>query len=195
VRSDEALLLAWRAGDRDAGDELFARHFDPLYRFFSTKVVQEVEDLVQRTFLECLESKAPLHEGNFRAYLFGIARHRLIDFFRSRQRETIDVEEISIADLGTTPSQAFARDENQRLLHQALLSVPLDHQIALELSYWEELSGREIAHVLGVDENTVRSRLSRARTLLRDKLAALTAAPDTDLDSSMYALGRAASAG
>jgi RNA polymerase sigma factor (sigma-70 family) len=176
VRTDESLLDAWRDGERDAGDELLRRYFDALYRFFSSKALQDIEDLVQRTLLDCLESRSTLKTGAFRAYLFGVARNRLIDHLRRNARldASVDVGEISIADLRTSVSQQVARSEQHDLVRQALALVPLDYQIALELAYWENMSGRDIAQVLGIEENTVRSRLARGREMLRDKLATMT---------------------
>jgi RNA polymerase sigma-70 factor (ECF subfamily) len=59
-----------------------------------------------------------------------------------------------------------------------LARIPLDDQIALELAYFEGLSTKDIAAVLEIGENTVRSRLSRAREKLREVLATLATAED-----------------
>lgn len=178
--------MGWRAGDRDAGDALIARHFDALFRFFDGKLGHEGEDLVQRTLLDCLESRAVVQSGNFRAYLFGVARNRLIDFLRARVRAgaPVDLAEVSIADLRTSASKRLARTQDEQLLREALRGIPVDHQIALELTYWEGMSGREVAAVLGIDPNTVRSRLSRARDALRERLRHLGAS-HRDVASSL----------
>lgn len=180
MRSDEDLLDSWRSGDRDAGDALIARHFESLHRFFDSKLGDGAEDLVQRTLLDCVEARDAVREGNFRAYLFGVARHRLIDHLRTRLRrgDVIDLDAISIADLGTSPGDRLVRGEDEARVRRALQMISIDHQIALELAYWEGLSGREIAQVLGIDANTVRSRLARARDALRQRLVELGASPD-----------------
>ena len=64
----------------------------------------------------------------------------------------------------------MARNEQERSLHEALRRIPIDHQIALELAYWEDLSGPEIAGILDISEHTVRSRLARAREMLREQV-------------------------
>ena len=180
MSSDTELLSAWRDGDRDAGDELLRRYFDAVCRFFRGKLGDDVEDLIQRTFLDCVESRDRVREDGFRAYLFTVARNRLFDHLRAAQRrpERVDISLRSVEDLGTSPSTKLARTEHERLLIRALRSIPLDYQIALELAYWEQLSGREIAVVLGIAENTVRSRMSRAREALRAKLEQLAASPE-----------------
>jgi len=181
VRADLELLEAWRDGDRDAGDELLARHFDSVCRFFRSKLGDDVEDLIQQTFLACVEGHAKVRDTNsFRSYLFAVARNRLFDHLRQAYRRPAhgDLASHSIADLGTSPSGKVARTEQERLLLQAMREIPIDYQIALELAYWEEMPGREIAVVLGIAENTVRSRLSRARAALRDAVDRLATTPE-----------------
>lgn len=177
--SDEQLLGSWRAGDRTAGDLLVQRYFDPICRFFRSKLGDDVEDLIQRTFLDCAERRDQIQLGLFRAYLFAVARNRLFDHLRSVMARpiAIDLSEVSLADLGTSPSQRVAKNERQKMLMLALARLPLDQQIVLELAYWEGLSGPEIAHVIGVEPNTVRSRLARAREALRSELEHATASP------------------
>lgn len=174
---DCELLRAWRAGDRAAGNALIGAHFASVCRFFRTKLGDDVEDLIQQTFLDLLAASSPV--TSVRATLFTIARRRLLDHLRTRyQRDEIElVTSLSVADLGTSPSTAAARGEQQRLLHEALHHIPLDHRIALELAYWEDLSGPEIAEILEISEHTVRSRLSRARQALRDQVEALDRTP------------------
>jgi RNA polymerase sigma-70 factor (ECF subfamily) len=177
MTADGELLRAWRAGDRAAGDALIGAHFASVCRFFRTKLGDDVEDLIQQTFLDLLAAASPV--VNVRATLFTIARRRLFDHLRTRyQRDIVElVTSISVADLGTSPSTAVARSEQQRLLHEALQHIPLDHRIALELAYWEDLSGPEIAEILDIPEHTVRSRLSRARQALREQVEALDRTP------------------
>ena len=175
MASDLELLQAWQEGDRNAADELIARYFDPICRFFRSKLGDEVDDLIQRTFLDCVASHERFRgEGSFRSYLFSIAHHRLYDHLRRAKRSpeiADDPGQLSIRDLGTTPSRAAARGQETEILRAALDRLPLDHRIALELAYWEEMSGPEIAIALDIPANTVRSRLARARASLRELIA------------------------
>ena len=59
------------------------------------------------------------------------------------------------------------------MLLQALRKIPLDHQIVLELYYWEKLSAREVAEVVQVPEGTARTRIRRAKQLLEEEMAKL----------------------
>lgn len=175
LRSDFELLDQWGAGDLAAGSELFERHFDTLYRFFRNKVDNELQDLMQRTLLACVEGRTRFRrESSFRTYLFQTARFQLYAHYRDlRRAKHLDFAVITAADLQASPSGIIARKQDFRLLLEALRRIPVDHQIVLELTFWEELSGPEIAQVLGIPEPTVRSRLRRASERLRAELVAL----------------------
>lgn len=181
MTDDRALLAAWRDGDRSAGNRLFTRHFESIGRFFCAKVSAGVDDLVQRTFLGLLERADALPaDTDVRAYLFGIARKLLLRRFRDQYRDgrVFDALETSVADLGDSPSQLTDRRQQLHLLLQALRSIPLDHQILIELFYWESLPAPAIAGVLEVPEGTVRSRLRRARELLAAAVASQPGDPE-----------------
>ena len=91
---------------------------------------------------------------------------------------------MSVADLGASPGTLAQAREEQELLLLALRRIPIDFQIAVELYYWESLSTRELAEVLGVPEGTVRSRLARAREHLAREIEVLAASPQLR-DSTM----------
>lgn len=184
--SDRVLLLAWRGGDEDAGNTLVQRHFAVVFRFFRSKVTDGVEDLAQRTFLGCVES-ADTYRGDasFRAFVLGIARRQLIQHYRKRYRseEVFDPGAQSVQDFAVPPDQSpsavIAARDDERLLVAALRRLPIDFQIAVELFYWEDLLIDEIAVVLEVAVGTVKSRLGRARDMLRRHVAELAAADAT----------------
>jgi RNA polymerase sigma factor (sigma-70 family) len=197
VDDDFALVRRWRDGDASAGNQLFHRHFVAIRRFFRNKVTSEdAEDLIQRTLLQCVESVEGYRgDGSFRAYLYSIARYVFLAHVRQRQRDAErhepDLSVSSVLDLGPSPSVAAVAHEQQGLLVAAMQRIPVDFQITLELFYWEQLSGPEIAEVLGISATTVRTRLLRARTALRDTLATLRPGKqpsDEELEASVTAL-------
>ena len=174
--TDGELLESWRNGDRKAGEELFERHFDAVARFFRNKVDHGIDDLIQRTFLACVESKDKFRgDSSFRTYLFGVAHNVLGKHFRSKKRhgDKIDFGVTSVFDLSPSPSVIVAKHREQQVLLQALRKIPLDHQIVLELYYWEKLSAREVAEVVQVPEGTARTRIRRAKQLLEEEMAKL----------------------
>jgi RNA polymerase sigma factor (sigma-70 family) len=176
VRDDLELLSAWRDGDRHAGNELLARHFDSLHRFFASKVADEVEDLIQNTLLATIKYiDAVARATSFKAYLFTIASHQLYAHLRGKLRdgELLDFTVKSAVELGLTPSEVVAQREREQQLSLALRRLPLELQIVLELGYWEELSAREIAAVLDVPIGTAKSKIRRAKQLLAVELDAI----------------------
>lgn len=167
---DLELLEAWRAGDARSGETLVQRHWASIARFVRNKLGDDGADLISQVFLACVEGKDRIED--VKAYLFAVARRRLADHFRRRAREpALDLARSSLVDLGTGPATALGRAQRRELLAEGLARIPLDDQIALELAYVEGLSTRELASVLEIPENTVRSRLSRARGKLRAVLA------------------------
>ena len=179
--SDLELLERWRAGDDHAGEALFERHFEALYRFFCNKVGREVDDLVQETFLGCVKAKDRFRgDSSFRTFLFAVARNQLLKL-RDRHARTADkqddFQETRVADLDASPTQLAVEHEEQALLLRALRRLPIDLQIAIELFYWEGLQSKDIAVVLDIPHGTVRSRLRRGRTLLREVVEQLAESP------------------
>lgn len=190
MTSDAQLLARWRAGDGRAGSELTGRYFDSLYGFFRNKVTEGIDDLLQETMLACVESGERFEgRSSFRTYLFAIARNVLFTHFRSSRRHgVLDFEHATIEDLATSPSEHAVRHQQARLLAHALRRIPVDYQIALELYYWEQMTGDEIAEVLDVPSATVRTRLRRGRQQLERQLERL-AAGETVAQSTMDQLG------
>ena len=194
---DDQLLAAWQAGDADAGDTLVSRYFAPICRFFRSKLGDDVDDLIQRTFLDCLHNGAGFRgEGSFRSWLFSIAYRRLYDHFREHagSGEQADVGSRSLQDLRTSPSRAIARTQDMELVQRALELIAVDHRVVLELAYWEDLSGPEIAIALDIPANTVRSRLARARAALRERIDELAQGTPLD-DARIETLTRAIAEG
>ena len=168
-QSDASLLEAWRAGDPAAGRVLFERHFEAVARFFSSKVPQECDDLVQTTFLACAESSGTFEgRSSFRGYLLGIANHVLLRHLRRHcaRGPSVNLEQVSLHDLGTSLSVKVARNAEHAALIEALRRLPLPEQVVLELYYWEELPASELAVLLETPEGTIRTRIRSAKRRL-----------------------------
>jgi RNA polymerase sigma-70 factor (ECF subfamily) len=177
--SDAELLDAWAAGDRQAATALVDRYYRSVFRFFDLRVGWLAEDLTQRTFLACVESRARLRDkDSFRPFLFAIARGLLLNHLRTRTVESnvFETGDVSTAaDPGPTASRIVARYEEQTLLLRAIQTLDPDAQILLVLFYWEGLTSAEISEVLGTVVSTITTRLSRIRKALRDAIAAMPA--------------------
>ena len=182
VVDEFALLRAWQKGDDDAGHQLLRRHVDTVYHFFLNKTgPAPAEELTQSTFETCVEKREQLNEsGSIRAYLLAIARRKLLQHRDEWRRRGSRYNHLTgtLEGGATSPSLAAARNEQQRLVLEGLQQLPLDFQIAVELHYWEDLSVVEIARVLDVAPGTVKSRLHRARHMLKETIENFGAAPE-----------------
>jgi RNA polymerase sigma-70 factor, ECF subfamily len=190
TEDDDALLGRWRAGEPAAGEQLIERHLEAVHRFFANKVQHATDDLVQKTFLACLESVEG-YEGraSFRSYLFAIARNVLFRHYRDEHHgfDPLTKSAATMIDERNSPADRVAEREEQRLLLRALRTLPLDLQVLLELAYWEGLSDAELAAVVEVPAGTIKSRLRKARHLLDEQLGSLAGSPAL-LESSRHTL-------
>jgi RNA polymerase sigma factor (sigma-70 family) len=172
---DAELLARWGHGERAAGAELLERHFDALYAFLRRRAIGAVDDLVQQTMLACVESRARFRgDSTFRTYLLQIARYQLYAHYRRVSRVS-EVEPLLmvIESEDPTPTAKLVREQDERLVLHALRTLPPAFQIVLKLSFFDGLSGPDIAEVLCIPEPTVRSRLRRALERLRHATAEL----------------------
>ena len=185
--SDRDLLRSWGRGDEAAGTQLVRRHFASLARFFRSRAAGHHVDLMQRTWLGCIESRTRVpDEVPFKVYLMGIARRVLLHHFREHQKAARAQHPLrEPRDSGHSPSGVMVMAAEEKLLLQALRRLPLDMQLTLELYYWEELSVDHVATVLEVPTGTVKSRLHHARRQLRAQIAAVD--PDPELAKSTAA--------
>ena len=112
------LLDAWRAGDQRAGSRLFERHYKRVARFFRYKAAErEMADLIQKTFLGCVESLARFRgDASFKSFLLAIARNVLLMHYRTRRRRgpALDPGVTSLLDIGPTPHTLLARRDEAR---------------------------------------------------------------------------------
>jgi RNA polymerase sigma-70 factor (ECF subfamily) len=167
--TDEELILAFLTGDRPAFETLFNRYREPIWGFFRRRLAEaaEAEELTQETFLAVLQAARRYEpRASFRSYLFGIAFNLLSASRRKSQRQG----DVPAPNLDAVP--AASTDPAAVLwVRQALAALdPKDREIVM-LREYESLDYAEIAAVVRVPVNTVRSRLFRARLALRNQLS------------------------
>lgn len=181
VHDELELLRRWRDGDRSAGGVLFERHFEVLARFFRNKVADGGADLIQRTFLEAMTAVANFRgQSTFRAFLLGVANNVLRHHYRSKARrdDRVDFGTVSVFDLSPGANTVVAKRREEMIMLEALRRLPVEHQVVLELYFWEDLSAAEISEIIGAPEGTVRTRIRRAKQLLEELLPQVAATPD-----------------
>lgn len=185
---DIALLHAWRSGDRSAGDHLMRRYYRRVVGFFRLRVPGAAEDLAQRTFLICTESRDRVVAGSFAGYVFGVARNLLLKQLDAYRRDPSSIV-LPPAESTLSPSRVSRMRQEHWLLLRALERLPDDVQITMALHYVQALKAREIADVLGVSTSTVTTRIARAREALRTAVLELRGPPrvrevlSTDLET------------
>lgn len=162
MTSDERLMLEFRRGSREAFDELFARYRELVHGFFRRRLDDRTraEDLTQETFLAVLRATERYQPRSaVRSYLFGIA-YKLLSVERRKHRAEAAAPQPAGAD--ATDAAIWVRE--------ALAMLDPDERDLLMLREYEQLSYDEIAALLRIPVNTVRSRLFRSRMALKGYL-------------------------
>ncbi len=206
-RTDEELLAAYQQGDPGAFEALLRRHRAPLFTFLLRMLGdrEKAEDLAQETFLRVVKgAQAWEQRARFSTWLFAIARNLCVDQARRdrfRRADSLDAqgpgEEPAMVDSVAAGDPDPARGaESARLrpvLQRALLSLPIEQREVFILREQAGVPFREIAEMVGCNENTVKSRMRYALEGLRKALLAAGVSGETAADepSPDVRLGRA----
>ena len=173
ARDDEWIVVRCQLGERPAFDELIQRWHDPLWQYVRRLAGDEeaANEIAQEVWLRVLRGIGRLRDRTkLRAWLFGIARRVLMDRLRA-QYAAPPVSDVDPADVAAEETTDAVETE-LAAMHDELLRLPTIEREALTLFYLRELSLTEMAEVLDVPLGTVKSRLFRARRLLRRELLA-----------------------
>ncbi len=171
--SDEALLAACGVGEAAALGALFDRHHRVVYRFLSraaTTSADDVDDLVQTTFLEAWRSaKRYKSKGSVRSWLFGIAANVSRHYVRGEVRRRMAYAGFTDQRPNDLDSPAVAAERNELVdqLEVALRALSHDQRVAFVMCDLEGIPGVEAARTLGVRKGTMWRRLHDARKALR----------------------------
>jgi RNA polymerase sigma factor (sigma-70 family) len=171
LATDEQLMLTFCGGSKDAFGDLFSRYKLPLFGFFRRRVAEPAlaEELTQETFLAILRASSRYEpNASFRTYLYAIAFNILRAYRRKAAFRAVFLGGDSADHEASTQSTI----DTEVMLREAMSRLERHDSEILMLREFEQLSYTEIAELLGMPLNTVRSRLFRARTTLRDILAA-----------------------
>lgn len=166
MTSDEALMLEFQGGSRAAFEELFARYRKPLYGFFGRRLNnrERAEDLVQETFLAVIRAASRYEpRALVRTYLYGIALNLLAT---ERRKSSMS----STLEQSAPEPKTDGTPEYVLWVRQAVEKLDSPDREILMLREYEQLSYSEIAELLRIPVNTVRSRLFRSRLALKSYL-------------------------
>jgi RNA polymerase sigma-70 factor, ECF subfamily len=181
--TDQALLAAVARTDTTAFDELYRRYERRVHGYLRSIVRDETmtEDLVIDTMTEVWRAAGRFESrSQVSTWILGIARHKAIDAIRKRTGDTPTVAidaTLQVPDCTASPHDIAASEEVRRIMQRAFTRLSPDHQEALRLAFFEELRYEQIAALLGIPANTVKSRVYYAKEQLRRVLAEYPAGP------------------
>ena len=171
--ADNALMLRVKEGDLGKLGILFERYKKPLFGFFygMTKDAELCDDLVQNVFFRILKYRYLFRgEGDFRTWMFHIARNVNHDHFRKNKWKYKESLEHWGERLGTDENRAteFQQAEELQLLSMAMDRLPEDKKEILLLSKYHDKKYKEIGEILGCSEGAVKVKVFRALQELKD---------------------------
>ena len=174
--SDHVLVGLIAQGDRDAMKVLFARHNVKVFRFLMRFVDSEAtaEDLVSEVFIEVWRNAGQFAaRSQVSTWLLAIARHKALSALRRRSTEELDEEVLEfIEDPSDTPEAALQKTERSEILRECLTQLSPAHREIIDLVYYHERTIDDVAEIIGVPQNTVKTRMFYARKRIGELLAA-----------------------
>lgn len=174
--SDEVLLTQIAAGDQQAFSQLYLRYQSKLVRYCARVLkddVAQAADIVDEAMFDVWRSA-----GNFAGrskpstWIYSIARNKLISWLRKTSEVTLEDESIldALMNPAATPAEELAMDDMQQQLLRLMDQLTDEHREVLKLTYFEDKSVKEVAELLGISENTVKTRMFYARKRLAQLL-------------------------
>ena len=179
MRNDDvALIQRILAGDENAFESLVRKYQKQVHALAFREVgnFQTAEDITQETFLRVYQKLATLNDPTkFSGWLYAIVNHLCIAWHRKNRLQTESLEEIHISEIETDVYSRYVASEHAKttaeaqpdLVRKLLTKLKENDREVITLHYFEEMTSSEIGMYLGVSENTIKSRLHRARQRLK----------------------------
>jgi RNA polymerase sigma factor (sigma-70 family) len=169
--ADELLVVRCQLGESDAFDTLIELWHRPLWVYIRRMAGrdEDAQDILQDVWLRVIRGIPRLRDGSrLRGWLFGITRRALMDRLRKQYaapaHDSLDGDDVSVQ------PDLIDREADLRALDAALEAMPLGEREVLTLFYLRDLSLNELAETLGIPVGTAKSRLFRARQMLRTRM-------------------------
>lgn len=179
MRNDDvALIQRILTGDENAFASLVRKYQGQVHAFARRKIgdFQIAEDITQETFLQVYQKLETLEDPTlFSKWIYAIVHHLCIAWFRKNRLQTEPLEEICILGIETEPYSRYVASEHAKIAAEAqrdlveklMAKLKENDRKVITLHYFEEMTSAEIGAFLGVSENTIKSRLRRARLQLK----------------------------
>lgn len=178
--SDEDLVRQVAQGERRALEALYARHHRRVFHFIRRfeDNAATAEDLANDVFLDVWSLAARFEfRSRVTSWLLGIARYKALNARRARKKTVDPDEELGgLADAADTPEITAQKASKAEALRKCIAALPEEHRIVVDLVYYHEMPIRDVAEILQLPENTVKTRMFNARR----KLSALMQAAGLD---------------
>lgn len=180
---DIELLSAAASGEPAAFELLYDRYERRVYNYARTFVREPAlaEEVVIDTMLAVWRGARSFTQASrVSTWILGIARHKALDAVRKagRQDDAVPLEQVAaLADTAESPAEGIDRNLNAELVLRAIAQLSADHQEILRLAFYEELPYAEIAALLAIPDNTVKTRVFYAKQQLRGCLEKLDMGP------------------
>jgi RNA polymerase sigma-70 factor (ECF subfamily) len=172
---DAALIGRIAAGDKLAMRALFARHHVRVFRFLARLVrdPQLAEDLVSEVFLEVCRHAATFEARSAAStWLLSIARFKALSLLRRRgEAQLDDTTAAAVPDSADDPEVMVRKKERGEILQDCLTRLSPDHREIVDLVYYQGMAIGEVAAIVGIPLNTVKTRMFHARKQLSVLLA------------------------
>ena len=174
--SDEVLIGRIANGDRLAMQVLYARYHVRVFRFVVRLVRDEAtaEDLISEVFLDVWR-QAGRFEGRstVSTWMLAIARFKAISALRRGSDEELDEDAAgAIEDPSDDPATALEKKDKSVVIRKCLMGLSAEHREIVDLVYYHEKSVEEVADIVGIPVNTVKTRMFYARKRLAELLKA-----------------------
>jgi RNA polymerase sigma factor (sigma-70 family) len=173
VSDDHQLMVSVRSGETEKLGQLFEAHHKRLYNYFlhQTGSRQASEDLVVDVFLRILKYRHTYKdEGSFSAWMYAIARHTRIDYYKEHNDQSEFMEEPdTLTSNAPNPGEEYENKDDIILLRKAMAELPEDRREVILMSRFNHMPYREIGEVLGCTVGAVKVRIYRAMKDLAER--------------------------
>ena len=174
--SDQALVSLIAQGDKDAMQVLFGRHNVRVFRFLTRFVDNEAtaEDLVSEVFIEVWRNAGQFEaRSQVSTWLLAIARHQVGSLLRRHSEAPLDPDmAMTIADPSDNAETLLDREDRSKIIRRCLTQLSPAHREIIDLVYYHERTIEDVAEIIGVPQNTVKTRMFYARKRIGELLAA-----------------------
>mgnify|MGYP000592278981 CR=1 FL=1 len=172
--TDKDLIARIAVKDQTAIEALFGRYQVRVFRFILRFVRSEAvaEELTNEVFLEVWRNAARFEgRSSLSSWMLGIAHNKAVSVLRKRSEAELDDDAAgAIPDTADTPEVTAQKADKGALLRACLERLSDDHRTIIDLVYYQEMSVAEVATVVGIPENTVKTRMFYARKKLSELL-------------------------